>query len=179
MVSFFRSFFNAPDVLAVLSFTKLNNYCISCSTDTMAGLNTVRRNIATKFPKIFKTFSFIISPDTSRGMPAILRHSRLEYRAIAQHCLSIVVNLANNKLLVFFVTASSACRFETDSLSLRTSSRTVLSLSSNLTVADWDNMGRVVTQTRGRAFQTLSRAFHFLLRLQNLSRVFERLSRVF
>ena len=43
------------------------------------------------------------------------------------------------------------------------------------TVADWDSMGRAVTQTRGRAFsilsrvfQTLSRAFDFPVRLQKL-----------
>ena len=28
----------------------------------------------------------------------------------------------------------------------------VIKCSPNITVADWDNMGRVVTQTRGRAF---------------------------
>ena len=39
----------------------------------------------------------------------------------------------------------------------------------NHTVADWDSMGRVVTQTRGRAFQTLCRVFDFLLSLQNPS----------
>ena len=40
-------------------------------------------------------------------------------------------------------------------------------------LADWGSMGRVVTQTRGRAFQTLGRAFDFLLRLQKLRRVLE------
>ena len=60
------------------------------------------------------------------------RHSHLEYWAFAEHYLSKVVNLVNNKLLTFFVTASSECRFDTDSLSLRTSYRTVLSLSFNL-----------------------------------------------
>ena len=86
------------------------------------------------FPKIFKTFSSRLSPETSRGMPAISRHSRLGYWAFAQHCFSKVDNLVINKLLTFFVTARSACSFEIDSLSLRTSSRTVLSLSSNLLV---------------------------------------------
>ena len=43
----------------------------------------------------------------------------------------------------------------------------------------WDSMGHVVTQTRGRAFQTIGRAFDFLLRLQKLCRVFEKLGRVF
>ena len=54
------------------------------------------------------------------------------------------------------------------------------------TVADWDSMGRVVTQTRGRAFQTLDRvfqtlggAFDFLLRLQKFGGVFGKLSQVF
>ena len=69
-------------------------------------------------------------------MPTILRHSCLEYWAFVQHCFSKVVNLVNNKLLAFFVTASSACSFKIDSLSLRTSSRTVLSLSSNLLCRD-------------------------------------------
>ena len=40
------------------------------------------------------------------------------------------------------------------------------------TVADWDSMGLVITQTRGRAFQTLGRAFIFLLNLQKLGLVF-------
>ena len=74
--------------------------------------------------------------DTSQRMPTISRHSRLEYWAFAQHCLSKVVNLVNNKLLTFFVTASSACIFEIESLSLHCSSRTVLSLSSNLFYRD-------------------------------------------
>ena len=34
----------------------------------------------------------------------------------------------------------------------------------NNTVADWDIMGRVITQTRGQAFQTLGRAFSFFLK---------------
>ena len=37
-----------------------------------------------------------------------------------------------------------------------------------ITVADWDSMARVVTQTRDRAFQKLGRAFDFLLSLQKL-----------
>ena len=84
------------------------------------------------FPKIFKTFSSRTSPETSSGTPTISRHSRLEYWAFAQHNLSKVVNLVNNKLLTFFVTASSQCSCDTDSSGLRTSSKTVLSLSSNL-----------------------------------------------
>ena len=54
------------------------------------------------------------------------------------------------------------------------------------TVADWDSLSHVVSQTRGgvfeklvRAFQTLSRAFDFLLRLQKLHRMFGKLGRVF
>ena len=47
---------NAPDVLAVLSFRKRNNYCISSSTNTMARLSTIRRNVATKFSKKFSKF---------------------------------------------------------------------------------------------------------------------------
>ena len=47
-------------------------------------------------------------------------------------CPALLDNLVNNKLLTFFVTASSACSFEIESLSLHTSSRTVLSLSFNL-----------------------------------------------
>ena len=44
----------------------------------------------------------------------------------------------------------------------------------NHTVADWDSMGRVVTQARAfqtlnRAFQTLNRAFDFFLSLQKPS----------
>ena len=88
------------------------------------------------FPKIFKNFSSRTSPDTSRGMPTISRHSRLEYWAFAQHYRSKVDNRVTNKLFTFFVTVSSACSFEIESLSLRTSSRTVLSLSSNLLCGD-------------------------------------------
>ena len=54
------------------------------------------------------------------------------------------------------------------------------------TVADWDNMGRVITQTRARTFQTLTRAFRtlgrafgFLLNPQKLGQVFQKLSWVF
>ena len=89
-----------------------------------------------RFPKIFKTFSSRTTSDNSRWMPIISRHSRLEYWAFTQHCLSKVANLVNNKLLTFFVTASSAYNFENDSLSLCTSARTVLSLSSNLLCRD-------------------------------------------
>ena len=89
-------------MLAVLSFRKLNNYCISCFTDVMARLSTVKRNIEPSFPNIFKTLSSRASQDTSRGMPTISRHSRLEYWAFSQHCLSKVVHLVKNKLLAFF-----------------------------------------------------------------------------
>ena len=48
-------------------------------------------------------------------------------------------------------------------------------------MGDWDSMGRVITQTHDRAFQTLSRAFHtfgrafsFLLDPQKLGRVFQK-----
>ena len=40
-------------------------------------------------------------------------------------------------------------------------------------VADWDSMGRVITQTRGRAFQTLGRAFSFLLNPQMFGECFK------
>ena len=84
------------------------------------------------FPNIFKTFSSRTSTETSWGMHTISRHLRLEYWAFAQHCLSKVVYLVNNKLLTVFFTASSERSCDTDLLSLRTSSRIVLSLSSNL-----------------------------------------------
>ena len=45
----------------------------------------------------------------------------------------------------------------------------------NITVADWDSMRRVIAQTLGKAFQTLSRAFGFLLNSQRLGRVFQML----
>ena len=41
------------------------------------------------------------------------------------------------------------------------------------TVTDWDNMGRVITQTRSGAFKTLGQAFSFLLNPQKLGRVFQ------
>ena len=57
----------------------------------------------TSFPKIFKAFSSRTSPDTSRGMHTISRHSRLEYWTFTQHCHSKVDNLVNNRLLTFFL----------------------------------------------------------------------------
>ena len=42
-------------------------------------------------------------------------------------------------------------------------------------VADWDSMGCVITQTRGRSFQTIVRAFSLLLNPQKLGRVFQKL----
>ena len=44
------------------------------------------------------------------------------------------------------------------------------------TVDDWDSMGRVITQTRGLAFQSFGRTFSFLLSPQKLGRVFQKLS---
>ena len=48
-------------------------------------------------------------------------------------------------------------------------------------MADWNSKGRVITQARGRpfqtlgqAFQTLGPAFSFLLNLQKLDRVFQK-----
>ena len=53
-------------------------------------------------------------------------------------------------------------------------------------MADWDNMARVAIKTRGQAFRRIGRvfqnpdrAFGFLLMLQKLGRVFEKLGRVF
>ena len=39
-------------------------------------------------------------------------------------------------------------------------------------MAPWDSMGRVISQTRCRAFQTLDQAFSFLLNPEKLGRVF-------
>ena len=49
----------------------------------------------------------------------------------------------------------------------------------NVTVADWDSMGGVITQTRDRAFESLGRAFSILLNPQKLGRVFRKLSWAF
>ena len=46
-------------------------------------------------------------------------------------------------------------------------------------VADWDSRGRVITQTRGRAFQTRVRASSFLLNPQKIGRVFQKHGRIF
>ena len=135
-VSFFRSFltlqtcwqsFRLENVTITVSFVLPTRWHASIRSGEIS---------QPSFPKIFKTFSSRTSPDTSRGMPTISRHSRLEYWAFAQHCLSKVDNLVTNKLLTFFVTANSACSFEIEPLSLRTSYRTVLSLSSNLLCRD-------------------------------------------
>ena len=47
------------------------------------------------------------------------------------------------------------------------------------TLGDWDGVGRVITQTCGRAFQTLGRAFSFLLNTQKLGWAFQRLAACF
>ena len=47
------------------------------------------------------------------------------------------------------------------------------------TVAYWDCMGRVITQTRGWSFQALGWAFTFLLNPHRLGRVFQMLGGVF
>ena len=52
-------------------------------------------------------------------------------------------------------------------------------ISCDVTVADWDSMGRVIMQTRDRVFQTLGRAFSFLLNPQKLGWAFQRLGRMF
>ena len=136
IVSFFRSFltlqtcwqsFRLENLTITVSFVLPTRWHASIRSGEIS---------QPSFPKIFKTFSSRTSPDTSRGMPTISRHSRLEYWAFAHQCLSKVDNLVTNKVLTFFVTASPACSFEIESLSLRTSSRTVLSLSSNLLCRD-------------------------------------------
>ena len=55
-----------------------------------------------------------------------------------------------------------------------------------VTVADWDSMSHVITQTRSQTFKTLGRVFQklgqavdFLLSLPKLGRVFGKLGRVF
>ena len=132
ILSFFRSFltlqtcwqsFRLKNLTITVSFVLPTRWHASIRSGEISQL---------KFPKTFKTFSYRTSPDTSLRMPTISRNSRLEYWKFAQHCLSKVVNLLNNKLSAFFVTASSVCSFEIDPLSLRTSSRTVLSLPSNM-----------------------------------------------
>ena len=50
------------------------------------------------FPSFFKTFFSKISPETSRGIPTISRHSRLEYWAFTPHCFTKAVNLVNSEL---------------------------------------------------------------------------------
>ena len=46
-------------------------------------------------------------------------------------------------------------------------------------MADWDSMDRVITETHGRAFQTLDQAFSFLLNYQKLGWVFRKLGWAF
>ena len=41
-----------------------------------------------------------------------------------------------------------------------------------ITSADWDSNGRVITQIYSRAFETVGRAFSFALNPQKLGRVF-------
>ena len=75
--------------------------------------------------KIFNT-SCSTSPLTSRGMPKMPRHSRLEYCAFAKHCRFKVTNLLHNKVLTFFVIDSSELNVVIVSGKLRSSSRTLL-----------------------------------------------------
>ena len=75
--------------------------------------------------KIFNT-SCSTSPLTSRGMPKMPRHSRLEYCAFAKHCRFKVTNLLHNKVLTFFVIDSSELNVIIVSGKLRSSSRTLL-----------------------------------------------------
>ena len=136
IISFFKSFLTLQTCWQ--SF-RLENLTITVSVVLPTRCHALIRSgeiSEPSFPMIFKTFSSGTSSDTWREIPTISRHYRLEYWAFAQHCLSKVVNLVNNKLLAFFVTANYACSFKIDSLSLRTSSRTVLSLSSNLLCRD-------------------------------------------
>ena len=132
IINFFRSFLTLHTCWKTF---RLENLTITVSivlpTRWHASIRTGEIS-QPNFPNILKNFSSRTSPGTSRGMPTISRHSRLEFGAFFRHCLSKAVNLVNNKLLLFSVTASSAYRFDIDSLSLHTFSRTVLSLSSNL-----------------------------------------------
>ena len=136
IASFFRSFltlqtcwysFRLEHLTITVSFALPTRWHASIRSGEIAKPN---------FPKMFKNFSYRTSPDILRGMPTISRHSQLEYWVFSQHCLSKVDSLVNNKLINFFATAISACNFETESLNLRNSSRTVLSLSSNLFCRD-------------------------------------------
>ena len=40
-------------------------------------------------------------------------------------------------------------------------------------MADWDSMSRFIAQTRGQAFQTIGRAFSFVLNPQTSAEYFE------
>ena len=50
---------------------------------------------------------------------------------------------------------------------------------SRCAMTDWDALGCFITQTLARTFQTLSRAFSFLLNPQKLDRVSQMLKQVF
>ena len=76
--------------------------------------------------KIFNTVSSSTSPITSRGMPAMSRHSHLEHCAFNQHCRSKVTNLLDNTVLTFFVIDSSELSLVMVYDKLHTSCRTLL-----------------------------------------------------
>ena len=95
IVSFFRSFlmlqmcwqsFRLENLTITLSFVLPTRWHASIRSGEIS---------QPSLPKIFKTFSSRTSPDTSRGMPTISRHSRLEYWAFAQrwHYFWLVSNL--------------------------------------------------------------------------------------
>ena len=137
IICFFRSFLMLK---TCWQYIHLENLTITVSAvlptrETQASVLS-EEILQPSFLKSFKIVSSRASPETSRGMFMISRHSRLEYWSFAQQCLSKIVNLVNNKLLAYFVTGSSAYSFETDSLSLRTYCRTILVLSSNLLCRD-------------------------------------------
>ena len=108
MVSFFASFLTLQTCWQ--SF-RLENITVTVSVNLPTQWHVSIRSgkiSQPSLPKIFKTFSSRASPDTSQGMPTISRHSCLEYWVFAQHRVSKLVHLVDNKLLAFFVTASSA-----------------------------------------------------------------------
>ena len=74
------------------------------------------------FLKTWITFSSKELSSAEQRMPAISRHSLLEYSALAQHCLSKSTTRCNSKLFIFFSIFTSPSNLEKLLFNLRNSS---------------------------------------------------------
>ena len=100
----------------------------------------IRRNTATNFIKNIQYLLLQYFPLTSREMPKMSRHCRIEYCAFAQYCRSKETNLLDKRVLTCFVIDSSELSLVIASNKLRASFRTLLlaSLLASSSLLSWD-----------------------------------------